>query len=141
LIEQERRRLLADERTIRVTDLGAGSQYGNQQEKKIADIASRALKSPKLAQLIYRLARDARPRTILELGTCLGVTTAYLACAAPDARVITIEGCPQTAAIAREGFTRAGLPQPGNSAAIESLTGNFDDVLPDVLGELDRLDL
>src|SRR3546814_11862534 len=83
LVEQERGRLLADERVIRVTDLGAGSHYGNGKEKKVSDIASRALKSPKLAQLIYRLTRDAGPRTLLELGTCLGVTTAYLARVAP----------------------------------------------------------
>src|SRR3546814_11634629 len=51
LVEQERVRLLADERVIRVPDLGAGSHYGNGTEKKVADIASRALNSPKLDKL------------------------------------------------------------------------------------------
>lgn len=142
LIENERRRLLADDRLINITDLGAGSQYGNRKQKKVSAIASNALKTPKLAQLIYRLARDARPSTILELGTCLGVTTAYLAKAAPAARVITIEGCPETAAIAREGFARNGLlAAPGLPGTVESLTGNFDDVLPEVLRNLPVLDL
>lgn len=143
IVEKQRGRLLNDERSIRITDLGAGSQYGNRKEKKVAALARTALKSPRLAQLIYRLARyvcqnappDHRP-TVLELGTCLGITTAYLARACPSARVITIEGCPETATLARQLF--AGAPE---TARIESLTGNFDTVLPSLLTELPSLDL
>lgn len=135
IIEKQRRKLLEDGRLVTLTDLGAGSQYDNRQQKKVADIAARALKSPKLAQLIYRLARHVSPATILELGTSLGVTTSYLAAAAPAARVITIEGCPETAAVARESFASSGMKN------IESLTGNFDDVLPELLKGLPALDL
>lgn len=154
LIEKERRRLLADDRIITLTDLGAGSQYGNRKQKKVSALATNALKPPKLAQLIYRLARDIRrnypgdnapagdrqPAAILELGTCLGITTAYLASAFPDARVITIEGCPETAAIAREGFERLSTAA-AEKFGVESLTGNFDEVLPQLLGNLPSLDL
>ncbi|QEC51303.1 methyltransferase family protein [Anseongella ginsenosidimutans] len=154
LIEKERRRLLADDRIINLTDLGAGSRYGNRKQKKVSDLAATALKPRRLAQLIYRLARDLRrsypgdhaaagdrrPATILELGTCLGITTAYLASAFPHARVITIEGCEETAAIAREGFERLSAVTT-EKFAIESLTGNFDEVLPQLLGTLPSLDL
>jgi len=60
------------------------------------------LKSPRLAKLIYRLAQDTNPKTVIELGTCLGITSSYLAKACPDAEVITIEGCPQTAEVAKK---------------------------------------
>ena len=132
--EALRQQLIIDNRVITVTDLGAGSLLNNNKKKKIADIARNALKPPKLAQLLYRLAADAQPRNIIELGTCLGITTVYLQKAAPGAKVFTLEGCPQTAAIASETFARAGI----NDTTL--LTGNFDDTLPDVIGALNQLD-
>ncbi|MDZ7636260.1 MAG: class I SAM-dependent methyltransferase [Bacteroidales bacterium] len=45
---------------------------------------------------------------ILELGTSLGITTLAMALAAPERRVVTIEGCPALAAIARENLLRHG---------------------------------
>lgn len=135
LVEEQRRKLLRDQRLLTLTDLGAGSHYGNRKQKRVSALASNALKSPRMAQLIYRLVRDTRPGTVLELGTCLGITTLYLAKAQADARVITIEGCPQTAAVAREVFRSAKAGQ------IESLTGNFDEVLPGLLKTLPSLEV
>ncbi len=45
---------------------------------------------------------------ILELGTSLGISTLALALGAPHRRVITVEGCPQLAAIARDNLQRHG---------------------------------
>ena len=133
-IETLRKQLLNDKRTINVIDLGAGSKVNNDRQKKISDIARNALKPPRLAQLIYRLAADLKPGNIIELGTCLGITTVYLQKAAPEAKVDTLEGSPETAAVARETFAKAGLKY------IEEITGNFDDTLPKLINELDRLD-
>src|SRR5690606_13335399 len=91
-IEAVRKALLKDERLINTTDLGAGSQLNKRKQKKVKTIAKNALKPGRLAQLIYRIAADARPRNIIELGTCLGITTSYLAKAAPEAKVVSIEG-------------------------------------------------
>lgn len=133
-IEQLRHQLLADEREIAITDLGAGSHVNNNKRKKVKQLAKNALKPKKLAQLIYRIANDAQPRNIIELGTCLGLTTAYLAKSAPKAKVTSIEGCPQTAAVARENLNAL---QIGN---VEMLTGNFDQLLPDIIAQTDTLD-
>ncbi len=48
------------------------------------------------------------PGIILELGTSLGISTLALALAAPEIRVITVEGCPELAAIARENLQKYG---------------------------------
>ena len=133
-IENIRAGLLKDDRLITVTDLGAGSHVNNNRRKKISSIASNALKPPKLAQLLYRLVADLQPKNIIELGTCLGITTLYLKNAAHDARVFTLEGCPETAATAKESFTKANLHD------IELTTGNFDDTLPGIINKLDKLD-
>lgn len=45
---------------------------------------------------------------ILELGTSLGISTLALALGAPHKRVITVEGCPELAAIAGENLRRHG---------------------------------
>lgn len=133
-IEKLRTKLLKDERSITITDLGAGSMLSKNNEKQVRVLAKNALKSPALAQLIYRLAADIKPRNIIELGTCLGITTAYLAKAAPNAHVITIEGCPATANIARENLNSLNIENT------ELLTGNFDNILPDLLKNSEELD-
>jgi predicted O-methyltransferase YrrM len=133
-IENIRKKLLVDNRVITVTDLGAGSHLNNNRQKRIGDIAANALKQPKLAQLLYRLAARFKPRNIIELGTCLGITTLYLQEGAPNAHIYTMEGCPQTAGVAKETFAQAGFRE------IDLITGNFDDNLPGVIGKLNQLD-
>src|SRR4051812_30898943 len=60
---------------IDVTDFGTG----NSGKRKISSIVTRAAKSPKEGQLLYRLVNYFRPKKMLELGTSLGVTTLYQA--------------------------------------------------------------
>ena len=133
-IEKLRTTLLNDNRMIHVTDLGAGSHVNNNKRKAVSTIARNALKPARLAQLIYRLAKHFSPAHIIELGTCLGITTAYLAKAAPQARVISVEGCPQTAAVAAENLDTLKVSNT------ELKTGNFDDVLPGILALQESLD-
>jgi predicted O-methyltransferase YrrM len=133
-VEAIRKDLLADDRMITVTDLGAGSHVNNSKQKRVGDIAKNALKPPPLAQLLYRLAADAQPDNIIELGTCLGATSVYLQKAAPNARVYTLEGCPQTAGVAQESFAKAKTDN------IQLVVGNFDNTLADVIAGLDKLD-
>jgi predicted O-methyltransferase YrrM len=133
-IENIRKQLLIDNRIITITDLGAGSHVNNNRQKKISAIAKNALKPPKLAQLLYRLTADLQPKTIIELGTCLGITTLYLQKAAPKAKVYTLEGCPETAGIAQENFINASLNK------VELITGNFDNTLPGIINKLDKVD-
>jgi predicted O-methyltransferase YrrM len=133
-IEKIRGQLLIDNRMITVTDLGAGSHVNNNRQKRISDIAKNALKPPKLAQLLYRLAAEMKPENIIELGTCLGITTLYLQKAAPIAQLYTLEGCPETSRIAGETLQHGGI---GDANLV---TGNFDDMLPGVISRLPKLD-
>ena len=133
-IEAQRKKLLHDDTIITVTDLGAGSHLNKNRTKKVRQIAKNALKTPKLAQLIYRLVANQNPSNIIELGTCLGITAAYLSKAKPEASVLTIEGCPETAAIAYQNFQELNLNN------IELQVGNFDELLPKAIEEAEKLD-
>jgi predicted O-methyltransferase YrrM len=78
--------------------------------------------------LLYLCAKAIGARTGLELGSAVGIGTAYLA--AGTARVVSIEASPDRAEIARE--TVASV-----SDEVEIVVGRFRRVLP---GVVDRLD-
>lgn len=133
-IEKLRKKLLHDTRTIKITDLGAGSHINNQKQKQVKSLAKNALKPKKLAQLLYRLAEAFQPKNIIELGTCLGITTAYFGKAVADAKLYTLEGCPQTATVAKENLDLLGLHHA------KVIVGNFDDNFPEIIKNENQLD-
>src|ERR1700722_9803230 len=99
-IEGLRRRLLQDQSLLTVEDMGAGSAYAATRSQSVARIARRAAKTPRLGQLLFRIAQRYQPATMLELGTSLGLSTAYLAAGAPNGRLFIFGGAPGGAAAA-----------------------------------------
>ncbi|RYY96659.1 MAG: class I SAM-dependent methyltransferase [Chitinophagaceae bacterium] len=134
-IDALRAELKRDGTLLTIEDLGAGSRVQSTKQRTVAQLARAAVKPPKYGQLLYRLAALHRPKTIIELGTSLGITTAYLAAAVPEATVTSIEGSGAVRAVAQHNFGRLGLTN------IHSLEGNFDDVLPQVLAATPSVDL
>jgi predicted O-methyltransferase YrrM len=134
-VESLRSALKQDETIIEVDDFGAGSGMDKTKQRSIASIARYAAKSPKLAQLLFRIVHYYRPEHILELGTSLGISTAYMSLANPDACIITAEGSPAIAARAIKNF------QSLQCSSIELVQGNFDDSLPPLLSKLPVIDL
>ena len=134
-IEAHRKKLLNEHRLIEVIDLGARSGLNKKITKKVSNVVKSALKSPGLAQLIFRIAAYHKPLNIIELGTSLGITTAYLSKAQPLANILTIEGCPQTAEVAYQNFKELAVHN------VELQVGNFNDLLPKAINEREKLDL
>src|SRR6478735_153454 len=99
-IEKIRARLLHDKRKINIKDYGAGSKANAAVTRKVSSITRSASKSAKLSRLLFRLAHYMDSKTILELGTSFGLSTLYLSTATTDSKVVTMEGCPDTAKIA-----------------------------------------
>lgn len=130
-IEAHRRRLKQDETLVPALDLGAGSQ-GN--TSTVAAIARQSLKRPKHARALAALMRHVGGGNALELGTSLGLTTAYLASHANQ--VVTVEGNPSIAAVASEVWTALGKTN------IHSIVGGFDEqwhALANTAGSYDLL--
>lgn len=134
-IEHLRKQLLSDKRIIEIEDFGAGSRINSSKQRSVGQIAKSALKSKKLAQVLFRLTKHYQPQSIIELGTSLGITTAYFSKANPNASIITIEGSNQIAGIAKENFKKLSCTN------IQQLTGNFDDLLPSAISQLSSIDL
>lgn len=135
-IELLRSALLTDKREITLQDLGAGSRSGTTSSvKKVSSIARTSLKPPKYSQLLYRLTKHYKPHTILELGSSLGISTAYMAKANPTADVTTIEGSEQVRELALENFEKLKISN------ISSILGNFDDVLQITIDNKKTIDL
>ncbi len=133
-VEALRQQLLADDTTIEVTDFGAGSRLQKTQARKIKDIARISAKPKKYAQLLFRLVNYFQPEHILELGTSLGLTTAYLAAARKNKLVTTLEGCPNIIAAAQENFRSLELQN------VKVIPGNIDYTLKNILVSLPKVD-
>ncbi|WP_264553784.1 O-methyltransferase [Flavobacterium sp. N2038] len=106
VLNNYRKSLLANKNFIEVTDFGAGSKVFKSNIRQISKIAATAGISPKRAELLYRVTSYFEPKNVLEIGTSLGLATAALALGNPKAKVYTVEGCPQTANIAKEHLNR-----------------------------------
>jgi predicted O-methyltransferase YrrM len=135
LIEVVKKNLLDDHRILELTDLGAGSKQKRNTKKNIGDIARNAVSDQKFGRLLFRLANYYRARNIIELGSSLGISTAYLASADPSSRVITMEGSPAVAKIATETFQKLKLNN------ISQVTENFENGLSNLISSHPPADL
>lgn len=130
-----RKKNLLDQRILNVNDLGAGSKKSKSNQRTVKSIAQSAVKRKKYAELMFRLVETFELKTIVELGTSLGITTGYLAKGNKNAKVYTFEGSREIAGVARENLN---LMKATNVKQIE---GDFDETLPEFLKLIDSIDL
>jgi predicted O-methyltransferase YrrM len=126
------RRLKQDKSIITFNDYG---KDGFVVSKRIGAIAKHVSVSNKYGAMLNRLAANYRCVNILELGTSIGIGTAYLASASFDAKVSSIEGASALSAIAKRN---AELLKLNNISFYE---GTFESKLPLVLAEMKSVDL
>ena len=146
-IECCREKMLRDERELEFVDYGSGKLKGengklkgengklkgeNGERRRVCDIARRSLAKRKYAQMLSRLVcwlsengkvkteNGRKGLTIVELGTSLGVTTAYMAAMDSRNRVVTFEGCEAVANIAKENWKALNIKN------IECRVGEID---------------
>lgn len=86
-------------------------------------------------QLLFRTSLFMQSKAILELGTSLGLGTAYLSCANQAAKVISVDHNASVQNIAKEN---AKLLKLNN---ITFINGKFVDKLPSILKGIEKLDL
>ena len=135
-IAKLRSKLLRSNQLIETTDFGKGKNLKDfvLRYEDVASVARKSAVSEKYGRLLFRLVEYFNPQTIVELGTSLGISTLYLALAAPKAKVFTIEGCTTKAEKASSNFDAMGVSN------IVQHIGRFDLVLPDLVKQAGKLD-
>jgi predicted O-methyltransferase YrrM len=133
-VEQKRKKLLNDSTVIEVEDFGAGSSVIKTNKRVVKNIAQSSLKPKKFSQLLFRMVNYYQPKTIVELGTSLGITTAYLANGNKKATVFTCEGAKNIAQIAQQTFTTLDIQN------INLTEGDFTKTLSPLLSQLKNID-
>jgi predicted O-methyltransferase YrrM len=122
-LKKYRQSLLDNSNSITVTDFGAGSKVFKSNRRPIAQIAKTAGISSKHAELLLRVTNYLQPKSILEIGTSVGLATAAMALGNEKALITTLEGCPETAKIAQNQFKVFELD------GINSIVSEFDSYL------------
>ena len=132
-IEKQRTQLEANLQMVEVWDRGAGSRQTELNHRSVSAIAKAALKPKKYSRLLYKIIDFYKPAHILEMGTSLGITTCYLALAHQNTKVVTMEGAPNIAKMAKATFNDVGLSN------IDIMDGDFDEILPKYLSSIDTV--
>jgi predicted O-methyltransferase YrrM len=129
-IEEIRNDLLNSAVTIKVDDFGAGSKKVNTQIRRISDITKYSTSSRKFAQVYQYFCMLTPAKTVLELGTCMGLTSRYLS-RITSGTTFTFEGSEEIKAIAMgsESFENLNFIQ-----------GKINETLPGILRQVDHVD-
>jgi len=102
---------------------------GNVFQLTASQIAHRVSVNSEWGTFLYLCSRSFRARTILELGSCAGISGCYLASSNYCERLITVEASPDLASLAR-----ANICQVSNKAKV--VNALFDDALDEILPTL-----
>ncbi len=121
--------LYANHNRITITDYGKGSAIFKSNDRKVSDIAKIAGINKKKSALLLRLLDYFNPQNILEIGTSVGLGTSVLSIGNPEAKIVTLEGCKNTAEVATALFKTNQLKN------IDLIVGNFDETLSTVLAD------
>jgi predicted O-methyltransferase YrrM len=138
-IEKRREQLLSSNLVIPVVDYGAGMPDSRRTREEMdrgvpssAEVRSicGASKPPFWASLLMKLVVRLEPCACVELGSCVGISAAYMGSALKGNRkghLTSLEGSPEVARIARETLALLDI------GSVEVVTGPFHKTLSGVL--------
>jgi predicted O-methyltransferase YrrM len=134
LIEKFRQELQNSQNFVGFSSHGAGSIKGSRAYTLGKLIRTSSIK-PKLGAFLYRLCKWLDAKTILEIGTSIGISTLYFAKACPQAKIITLEGDRQRAYFAKKTFDAMDCKN------VELHQGDFDFSLFKIIDKQPKIDL
>ena len=105
-----RKSMLNNHKMVTIIDFGTGSRVFKSNQRKLSAMVRYAGSSLQRTKLLYRLVTYFKPKTILELGTSLGMGTIAFAIDGLST-VTTLEGCPEIAQTARHHLDTFGCSQ------------------------------
>ncbi|WP_430812999.1 O-methyltransferase [Carboxylicivirga sp. RSCT41] len=133
-INDYREKLKQSDVKIEPVDYGAGSVAFHNKSRKVSDMVYKSSVAGKYGELLFRLLQEFKPVSVLELGTSIGISSLYLSLSDKRRPVYTIEGCDNTAHVAKNTFEDMACHN------VNQVVGQFQDVLPDLCAQLKQLD-
>jgi len=118
---------------IEFEDFGAGSKYSGNTKSLLRDIIRNSSVNQKYGKLLYKLNRYFKCKYILELGSSVGISSAFIAQANKNAHFTSIEGSRNKLTIAKQ------IAQELNQNT-KFIEGNIDHKLDEVLQEFEKID-
>lgn len=128
--ENTRVQFLTSNEIIEVQDFGAGSKKAGKSYRRICDVAKYSTSKSKYCLAYEYLCSSTPAEYVLELGTCLGISTQYLN-RATQGNIFTIEGSQELLRLAKS------IPNLKGTNFIE---GKIQDKLPELLEQLPAID-
>lgn len=125
-----RRALLSDKKLLKIEDFGAGSKRVLGKFRRVKDVAKYSTTSPRFSMLYQFFCKITPAQVVLELGTCLGINTRFLA-EVTKGKLYTFEGSMALVEKAKEAGS------PGNT---EYILGEISQTLPEVLVSIHHVD-
>lgn len=135
IIEELKEELKKNNASIEFEDLGAGSKVLKTKSRSVKEILKYSVKNKKYGKLFFKSVLYLNAKTIVELGTSLGISTAYFAMADKNAKVVTVEGVKEIAEIAQKNFDKLNLKK------VELIVDNFDNCLEKIVEENPSIDI
>lgn len=126
ILKQYRQSLYQNFNRITISDFGSGSKVFKSNERVISKMAKTSGIGSKRAKLLFRMVSYFNSKSILELGTSLGLASSALSLGNKQASITTIEGCQETAKIAQEQFRTFQLNN------IQVIVDTFEKALPEL---------
>jgi predicted O-methyltransferase YrrM len=120
-IENLRKEFLQDHRIILLEDFGTGVSVNR---RKVSDVASRSLTPVHYSRLLRNISMHMEAKKVIELGTCLGINTLYLASAPSKPHVKSFEGDKNLMEMAEHNAKRLELADH-----VDFIAGNINDTL------------
>ncbi|MDX5339171.1 MAG: class I SAM-dependent methyltransferase [Cyclobacteriaceae bacterium] len=129
-IESIRKKFLEDRTKIQVLDLGAGSKKVPKSKREIRKITQYSTSSPKFCLLYQYFCRLTPAERVIELGTCMGISSRYLA-KGTQGQFYTLEGSPEILKASQK------FPYPKSTNLI---LGPIQQTLPELLNQIPKVD-
>ncbi|MCS7076588.1 MAG: class I SAM-dependent methyltransferase [Bacteroidia bacterium] len=121
-----------DKSYIQKYDLGTGKSKG---VERVSYVAKTSSIRAKYGHILHQTVRYFKPRIMIELGTCLGISTRYLYHSFEGEHFYSIEGSPQRLSLARTHLFEL------DTKKFTLCQGDFDTVLPILLEKHPNIDL
>jgi len=122
-IAEWRKKLIKSKIAISTSDTGAGSKAHNSNKRTVGQIVRRSSIPHKYGRVLYSLVKEFKPTTVIELGTGIGISTAYLAKACSECIVFSVEGDKEKMNFAAKSLEQLEMKN------VTLLNGKFKDLL------------